>query len=79
MTLRCASCGRVLRKYTVTVTTAAGVRGYGPVCGAALAPNMPTYTGLYDGTRIKRRAPIIQNYRTRDNVTQDGQLALEFA
>jgi hypothetical protein len=79
MTLRCASCGRVLRTYTVTVTTAAGVRGYGPVCGRALAPTMPTYAGLYDGTRIKRLAPIIPNYRSRDNVTQEGQLALEFA
>ena len=32
MTLRCASCGRSVRSYTVTVTTADGARGYGPVC-----------------------------------------------
>jgi hypothetical protein len=34
----------------------------------------------WDGTRIRKQAaPIIRNYASRDNVTQDGQLALEFA
>jgi len=69
MTLRCASCGRVLRAYTVTVTTAAGVRGYGPVCGLAIAPQ----------AKPKQAAPIIRFYAGRYNVTQDGQMALEFA
>jgi hypothetical protein len=70
MTLRCASCGRALRAYTVTVTTAAGARGYGPVCGLAIAPQQ---------AKPKQAAPIIRFYAGRDNVTQPGQLALEFA
>ena len=69
MTYRCHACGRLLRTYTVTVTTAAGVRGYGPVCGLAIAPQ----------AKPKQAAPIIRNYLSRDNVIQDGQLALEFA
>ena len=69
MTYRCHACGRTLRQYTVTVTTAAGVRGYGPVCGLAIAPQQ----------KAKQAAPIIRNYLSRDNVIQDGQLALEFA
>jgi hypothetical protein len=76
--LRCASCGRALRQYAVTVTTAAGVRGYGPVCGAALAPSVPKYAGLYDGKRINQAAPVSRNYSGRI-VMQDGQMSLEFA
>jgi hypothetical protein len=82
VTLRCASCGRVLRAYTVTVTTAAGVRGYGPVCGAAIYPSIGMYKPVYANKAIHRQAaPIIRNYSGRDNIIQDGQmmLALEFA
>lgn len=80
MTYRCHACGRLLRTYTVTVTTAAGVRGYGPVCGASLYPSIGMYKGVYTKQdRHSKQAPIIRNYLSRDNVIQPGQLALEFA
>jgi hypothetical protein len=50
--------------------TASGVRGYGPVCGLAIAPQQ---------AKPKQAVPIIRFYAGRDNVIQPGQLALEFA
>ena len=35
--LRCHCCGKRLKAYSVTVRTAAGLQGYGPKCGRAMA------------------------------------------
>lgn len=69
MTYRCHACGRSLRAYSVTVTTAAGVRGYGPVCGRAVAADV----------RPRRKAEPLPVLRIGRAVVIEGQMALEFA